>query len=456
MSIGRSLRRTTLLPLRGSWVGLRSLARGVGWLAGWSAGARRPEAQARRRTVLVALAWIAAVIASFIAFGTAQYSYDVSLGLAPFIGALVGLPLGLIAGRPVTGWAVSVAAAFLLPTILTPTDVIAWPWQVIHGLVIFALLFAVCATQRWGRVVGAWLVTVALFAWGVSAEQANQSTGWMFGVTIVAVVGLLAGRLARTNRALAVQSELSEAEKARRVVLEERTRIARDLHDIVAHHMSLVVVQAETAPYRVADLSEGARAELDSISASARSALAETRALLAVLRQEGDAAEHAPQPGIGDLEALLEGARRAGVPLTAEVRVAPDSLRPGTSLAAYRIVQEALANASRHAAGASVRTEVVREDDRLRVTVVNEAVPGSEAAWAVQGPPPVREGHGITGMRERAGAEGGTLWAGRTADGGFAVEATLPLETLPLETLPQPPQQVTHVDHPEGAEGAVP
>jgi signal transduction histidine kinase len=289
----------------------------------------------------------------------------------------------------------------------------------------------------------------------------EQVAGWMVGVTVVAIVGVLAGRLARARRALAEQAELSEAEKARRVVLEERTRIARDLHDIVAHHMSLVVVQAETAPYRVADLSDAARAELDSISTSARSALAETRALLAVLRQEGDAAEHAPQPGVGDLGPLLDGARRAGVPLTADVRVPEGALRPGTSLAAYRIVQEALANASRHAAGAAVRASVVHEGDHLRVTVVNGPVPGG-LPWDPTGGQPVREGHGLTGMRERVGAEGGTLWAGLTSEGGFAVDATLPLSP---DSQPQPSGvggpaadagPPARVETPEGAEGAMP
>jgi signal transduction histidine kinase len=202
----------------------------------------------------------------------------------------------------------------------------------------------------------------------------------------------------------------------------------------------------------VADLSDAARAELDSISTSARSALAETRALLAVLRQEGDAAEHAPQPGIGDLGPLLDGARRAGVPLTADVRVPPEELRPGTSLAAYRIVQEGLANASRHAAGAAVRTEVVREGDTLRVTVVNGPVPG--ATQDVQALPAPREGHGLTGMRERAGAEGGTLWFGRTADGGFAVEALLPL-AAPTGAAPVDTVRGELEKRAEGAEGPV-
>jgi signal transduction histidine kinase len=350
----------------------------------------------------------------------------VSLGVAPFVGAAVGLPVLLIRHRPGLGWALSTGGAALLPVLLPTTDVIPWPWQVIHGLVLFALLFAMCAKEpRAARAAGAWLVTVALF-WGYVPFE--QAPGWAVAVTVVAVLGLLAGRLARTNRELERQERVSLAEREARVVLEERARIARDLHDIVAHHMSLVVVQAETAPYRVADLSDAAREELESISASARSALAETRALLAVLRQAGDAAEHAPQPGIGELGPLLEGARRAGVPLAAELHVPPETLRPGTSLAAYRIVQEGLANASRHAPGAPVRVELVPEDDGVRVSVVNGPVPGHEPGTPVPQP---REGHGLTGMRERVAAEGGTLWAGPTSDGGFTVWATLPVAAAP-------------------------
>jgi signal transduction histidine kinase len=436
MSLVRNVGRATVRPVRalgrGRWLGGRGSARGIGWLAGWSSGARDPAQRRRRHVTLVVLAWLVAVVSAFIAFGTAQFSYDIPFGLAPIIGAAVGLPFGLVVSRPLIGWAISVGSAWLFAYTLPLTHVIPWPWQVMHGLVMLALLAAVCARERLPRAVGAWLVTVVLYAGTVTSDQA---VGWSVGVSAVAVMGLLAGRLARTNRALAVQAEVSEAERERRVVLEERARIARDLHDIVAHHMSLVVVQAETAPYRVADLSDAARAELDSISASARSALAETRALLAVLRSDGDAAEHAPQPGIGDLDALLDGARRAGVPLTADVTASAEELRPGTSLAAYRIVQVGLANTSRHAAGAAVRVEVVREGETLRVTVVNGPVPG--AAVPEPGAPPPREGHGITGMRERVGAEGGTLWTGWTPDGGFAVEALLPLSqqvgTVPLE-----------------------
>jgi signal transduction histidine kinase len=275
------------------------------------------------------------------------------------------------------------------------------------------------------RAIGAWLITASLFYWGVPSDIQG---GWVVGVTVVALFGLLAGRLIRTSRALARQAEVSSLEKSRRVVLEERARIARDLHDIVAHHMSLVVVQTETAGYRVPDLSESARAELLSIGESARSALTETRALLAVLRQEGQAAEDAPQPGLVQVHELVEAAQRAGVRLKAEIHGELDGLRPGTSLAGYRIAQEALANAARHAPGAPVLLEIDAGAAGVRLRVANGPVPGSDRG--VLGAPrtvgPV--GHGITGMRERAAAAGGRVELGPTEDGGFFVQLFLPAD----------------------------
>jgi signal transduction histidine kinase len=244
---------------------------------------------------------------------------------------------------------------------------------------------------------------------------------------VVAAFGFLAGRLARAQRSLTVQEQLTAEEQSRRLVLEERTRIARDLHDIVAHHMSLVVVQAETAPYRLPGLTDDARAELDSISASARSALAETRTLLSVLRQDDQQAEHAPQPSLELLDELVDGARRAGVPIETSVQGSFDGLRPGTSLAAYRVLQEALANAARHAPGAAVRLDVSREPDTLTLAVLNDGSGRSTDPAPVAG----TVGHGITGMRERVTAEGGTLRFGPTETGGFAVRATLPLAAPP-------------------------
>lgn len=381
----------------------------------------------RRRLRLTLAVWTIAVVLSFIAFGSSGEVYDVDqlgYGLMPFVGALAGLPFALILTRPTLGLLVSEVSAFALAIFLPISDSDPWMWLTVQSLVIFALLFAVSLREPMRRVVGAWAATVVLFAWGSTPDI---RTGWMVGVSIIVVVGLLIGRLAKTNRALSRQTEVSSAEMERRLVLEERARIARDLHDIVAHHMSLVVVQAETAGYRHPDLNDSARTELESISSSARAALAETRALLAVLRNEDDEAEHAPQPGLGQLTELVEGARRAGQRVMVDVRLDGDELRPGTSLAAYRIVQESLANAARHAPGATVRLVVEQDGEALRVAVLN-AAPSDGAPTAVlteaEGDVP---GHGIIGMRERAVAEGGSLEAAPETDGGFAVRAVLPL-----------------------------
>ncbi|GAB3594387.1 histidine kinase [Angustibacter peucedani] len=395
----------------------------LGWpMRALGRGGLRLGRLAHRHVPLGVLVWVVAIGLSAIGFGTSAEVYDVDRlgwGLMPFVGLLVGMPFALVLARPAVGWLVSAVSALLLSLALPLTDTDPWMWLTLHSLVIFALLFAVAAREPLRRVVGAWAGTVLLFAYGT---REDLRTGWMVGVSIIVVIGLLVGRLAVTNRALSRQTQVTTAEKERRVVLEERARIARDLHDIVAHHMSLVVVQAETAGYRIPDLPDAAREELASISGSARAALQETRALLAVLRNEDDEAEHAPQPGLEQLDDLVEGARRAGQRVDADVAV-PSSgdLRPGTALAAYRIVQESLANAARHAPGAPVRVRLHEEDGALLLDVRNAGPLREPAAGQAE------RGHGIIGMRERAVAEGGTLQAAPDDEGGFAVRAVLPL-----------------------------
>jgi signal transduction histidine kinase len=194
-------------------------------------------------------------------------------------------------------------------------------------------------------------------------------------------------------------------------------------------------VQAETARYRIPDLSEPVLAELDSISATAREALTETRALLSVLRGSDDDTAHAPQPGLAQIGDLLEGARRAGMTLTESVDCPEDGVRPGTQLALYRIVQESLANAARHAPGAAVRLTINRRADGILVQVRNAA--GSREPET----PGRGVGHGLTGMRERVAAEGGTIETGETADGGFRVTVHLPL--APGDPVPPSPDRRT-------------
>nr|WP_269440660.1 histidine kinase [Micromonospora tarapacensis] len=208
-------------------------------------------------------------------------------------------------------------------------------------------------------------------------------------------------------------------EKARRAVLEERTRIARELHDVVAHHMSMIAVQAETAPYRLTAVPDPARAEFAAIADSARAALTDMRRLLGVLRSEAEDPQIAPQPSLAELPTLVATARRAGMAVTLETDVAAEP-SAAVGLAAYRIVQEGLANAARHAGGAAVRVTIRDRAGGLAVGVVNAGGSASARPDAKGG------GQGLTGMRERAVSLGGSLTAGPTGDGGYAVDAVLP------------------------------
>ena len=201
----------------------------------------------------------------------------------------------------------------------------------------------------------------------------------------------------------------------------ERARIARELHDVVAHHVSMIVVQAETARLTTTDLPAAGAQRLAEISASGRSALTEMRRLLGVLRQDAaaDSAERHPQPRLQQLVELLDGARDVShSAIRLIVSGSPVAIEPGAELAAYRIVQEALTNARRHAPGAAVDVELRYTEDALHLRIRDNG-PGLRD----DAPP---GGHGLNGMRERAAAVDGELRIGAARGGGLLIEATLP------------------------------
>ncbi|MGW4499439.1 sensor histidine kinase [Micromonospora sp. NPDC004336] len=336
--------------------------------------------------------------------------YAVALAL----GATV--PVALAARWPLWAWRLAYPLLFL-GVVRAAADE-AWPWnpvQILGYLVVLTVLGTRVETGVTLWAGAATLLPVYLFV----AERANAH-----GVTVLVVgVLLLADQIRRrraSQRALAEQAERSELERARRAVLEERTRIARELHDVVAHHMSMIAVRAETAPYRLDAVPEPARAEFTAIAGAAREALTDMRRLLGVLRSESADPQTAPQPGLPDVPALVEAARGAGMTVALDVDVPAEPPAP-VGLAAYRIVQEALANAARHAAGAEVRATVRGATGALEVRVAND---GGGPVTADGG----RDGHGLTGMRERAVSLGGTFTAGPTDDGGYAVVAVLPTD----------------------------
>ncbi len=248
-------------------------------------------------------------------------------------------------------------------------------------------------------------------------------------LTILGGVALLLAVALReryeVQRRLAEQETISEAERERRTLLEERARIARELHDVVAHHMSVITVQADTAAYRLDGLPADVQEEFTSIAATARESLGEMRRLLGVLRNEEAHGELMPQPGLTRIGQLVEATVRAGMPV--EFTPCDADVPEAVGLSAYRIVQEALANVVRHAPGAptqvSVWDSVSADGARLNVLVVNGPPPELPAAPLEEG----GTGHGLVGMRERARLAGGTLDAGPLPDGGFRVAAQLPL-----------------------------
>jgi len=197
----------------------------------------------------------------------------------------------------------------------------------------------------------------------------------------------------------------------------ERARIARELHDVVAHHISMIAVQAETARLTTPGLPAAGARRLSEIGDTARAGLTEMRRLLGVLRADAAAPDLRPQPDLRQLNELLDETRdTSGAGARLIVSGPPVTLDPGVELAAYRIVQEALTNARRHAPGAAVDVELHYTDDELRVRIRDNG----------PGPALPDGGHGLAGMRERAAAVGGRLRAGPAAVGGFLVEATLP------------------------------
>ena len=198
----------------------------------------------------------------------------------------------------------------------------------------------------------------------------------------------------------------------------ERARIARELHDVVAHHVSVMVVQADGARYALRADPGRAEAALDAISGTGRQALTEMRRLLGVLRASGDQAALAPVPGLGELRELLDQARAAGLEVSYTLTGNPRPLSEGAEQAAYRVVQESLTNTRKHAGLAASACVTLRyEPDGLTLEVTDDGIasPANEPA-----------GHGLAGMRERIAMYGGTVQAGRLPGGGFVVTAHLP------------------------------
>jgi signal transduction histidine kinase len=363
-----------------------------------------------------ALTVLLAVLAFPIGLGSYAFLDDNSVvfgALAILASAATVAPLALLT-RPLLAWRIAWVAAIAFGLLIHIDDKTPWPWQPVQVVVLIVALFNAGLWHGRVVVVWTWLSAVVLV---VAFVNRNNIAGLLFGATLIIVVGDQIRRRREAQHSLAAEQERSELEQARRAILEERTRIARELHDVVAHHMSLIAVRAETAPYRLAGVPAPVAEEFTAIAETSREALVEMRRLLGVLRSPTQP-ETQPQPGLGDLPGLVATVREAGV--DAALDVDPElRVPPGIGLCVYRIAQEALSNARRHASGAPVRITVRAEGSDVILYVVNG--PG------VPSEPGIGNGtQGLVGMRERAAVLSGTLVAGPTAEGGFAVHATLP------------------------------
>ncbi|MEW1794087.1 sensor histidine kinase [Streptomyces niveus] len=326
-------------------------------------------------------------------------------------------PLAVLAATTASGVLVAPLGLLLSPLIVAPALITAYSYA----------LTARTERRAAGAVLGTSLVLLAastpLFG-GVSWQDASR----MGSVAAFPLMAGVLGHSVRNRRAYlaAVEERARRAEEsrdgeARRRVAEERVRIARELHDLVAHQITLANAQATVAAHLFDIRPEQTRKSLRELVETTGHALDELRSTVGLLRQSGDTAGPAePAPGLSRLPALLASFRGAGLEVSVEQEGTARPLAPGVDLTAYRIVQEALTNVTKHAATGTARVHLAWSRDRVTVTVADDG----EGAVAVHGRPP---GYGLIGMRERATAAGGQLSAGRRPEGGFLVSAELPL-----------------------------
>nr|WP_246211185.1 sensor histidine kinase [Phytoactinopolyspora alkaliphila] len=295
-----------------------------------------------------------------------------------------------------------------------------------HFLQSLPTLLALYATGAWrrslwlralGLVTPAWmLLAVGVGMWSIELDE-------IFYVVAVLVISWGFGVVDARRRAYAEQLETRtrELEQARRALAEqeladERARIARELHDVVAHAMSVITVQAGVGGHLLADRPQRAADALAVIERTGREALAELRRMLVVLRPDAATGPHPPQPGIADLPGLVDNARAAGLQVVVSRTGAWPTLPTGLDLAVYRVIQEALTNAAKHAQDSRVELHLTGTRDRISIDVVDDG-PGN---------PQVRRGQGLTGMAERVALYDGTLAVDGTG-GGFRLRASFPI-----------------------------
>ncbi len=391
--------------------------------------ARRSEAWLRIGTTATAVALLAV---------------SVPLGATVYHGALLLLFVGGFAH------ASALPLALVRPWIAAPLSVVGagavmvaahaggapWPWSVTtmisQALVLAALGF------RTGWALGVGTLVASLLTSGVIAplvdpirDQQTVAINLVLFASIggaALVAGVVSHQWQAISAQLASERRHTEGERALRLLAEEKTRIARELHDVIAHSMSIITVQATSAPIRHPKTSDALRREFEEIADLSRRALAEMRSLLSILRDADAPASRTPAPKFSGISELVERSRRSGmsVRLISEEALTDVRVEDAVGVAGYRIVQEALSNVIRHAPGAHAEVRVARDDTELRIIVTNTAGTGGDVS-AHAGGTRNETGSGLVGMRERAASVGGTVAYGPTAGGGYEVRVAVPL-----------------------------
>ncbi|MEV0245748.1 histidine kinase [Nocardia sp. NPDC050712] len=363
------------------------------------------------RTVTTAAAGPAAGVVLVTLLAASALSEAHALGLA----LLSGFALFLVARAPALAWGCSLAAVALASLW---ADAELWVDPMLNSHFVVLGLAAFRTSVRTAAL--SWSATIAT---GVALALYLRPHGWPVGLFAASVVsGLLlttvvtVRALIATSHSLRGQRAAAEQQHQRTVLLEERARIARELHDVVAHHMSVIAIQAEAAQYRDPGIAPQTVASLATIRSSATAALGEMRHVLDVLRS-GETGVM-PQPTLADLPGLVASVRATGTDIESKLLGDSSTVPASVQLSAFRIVQEAVSNALRHAPGAPVRIEVTTTATEIRIRVDNRHGPGVTATPG--------SGHGLLGMRERVAMLGGTLDVGPTGNGEYLVAAALP------------------------------
>ncbi|MFI0258594.1 sensor histidine kinase [Streptomyces sp. NPDC017056] len=393
-------------------------------VSGWSWAPQRLRRQVRWAPHFV-LAGIAAVVFLGVTSVLAR-SGPLSLLFTVVQSSLLAAPIVLTLFRPVGAFWLSGAALLCTMAVYAVTGSDSAGYE-IGAFLHIAVMALVVLRTRPRLAAEMWLTTMAAGGLMVVFLPRRLSDVVAFAVfTVFVLVPAAAIRAWREERQNVVETRTATAEeRSRRTLLEERALIARELHDVVAHHMSVIAIQAEAAPYRVKDTPPELATSFSTIRENAVAALTELRRILGVVRSEdpdafADSDPEAPQPTLASLDSLLESVRGAGLVVETVVTGSSRPLPQGVELSAYRIVQEALSNTLRHAPGAEARVEISYVLGGIGLRIVN----GKASRLAKPSP---GAGHGVLGMRERVQMLGGEMTADHTEEGGFEVAAYIPV-----------------------------